>query len=295
MLRSGGKRLRPALMLLMARSVGASSHAMKRVAQLAVAVEVLHSASLVHDDILDLATSRRGSETMHVRCGELPAVLIGDYLFAMSTSLVSDLDSMPAILLVSKVIADFGRGELAQSASKYEAKEYSLRKYLAKSFHKTASLIAAACRGAVALGNEPVTNVAQEEAGYRYGLYVGLAFQVVDDILDFTETSETLGKPALADLKSGYVSAPVHLALEEGRLASHEREALTAILERHFDQDGDFDVVLNLINRAKGLERSEELARKFSELAVAELETIPSGPARDALKVFADFVVSRSS
>ncbi|CAE7243385.1 preA [Symbiodinium natans] len=151
---SGGKRLRPALTLLTAAATGASEGAMANVAALAAAVEVLHSASLVHDDILDDADKRRGEETAHLRLGERSATLVGDFLFATASVLVAEIGSLPTVLLISKVVADFGRGELAQSAVRFEAVDYSLEDYLAKSFYKTASLLAAACHAAAVLSKQ---------------------------------------------------------------------------------------------------------------------------------------------
>lgn len=294
MLASGGKRLRPALTLLMARALGARPDGMKQVAGLATAVEVLHSASLVHDDILDAADSRRGAETMHVRCGELPAVFVGDYLFAIASALIADLENIQAIQLIAKVIADFGRGELAQSALKYEVENYSLPDYLAKSFHKTASLLAAACQAAAVLSGEPAAQVAASGACYRFGMFVGLAFQVVDDILDFTETDETLGKPALADLMGGYVSAPVLLALKSDALAQSDKDELVSILDRKLDREGDLEQVLGLIDRAGGVDRSKQLAWSYAKLALDELQHLPASEARDALETFANYVIVRT-
>jgi len=301
MLRSGGKRLRPALALLIAEALQGTEHGIARVATLGSAVEVLHAASLVHDDILDEADSRRGAPTMHKRLGERKAVLVGDYLFAVSSSLIAGLESIPTIQLMSKVIADFGRGELAQSALKFEVVNYSLTDYLAKSFHKTASLLAAACQSAAVLAssdaegnNQRSPDTPEAEACYRYGMYVGLAFQVVDDVLDFTESDETLGKPALADLKGGYVSAPVLLALQGHGLTEQQKTELVTILERKLSHKDDLDTILNLIALGAGVDKSKELAKKYAALAVAELSHLPPTKAKEALTTFADFVVART-
>eukprot|EP00403_Amphidinium_massartii_P011215 CAMPEP_0178424238 /NCGR_PEP_ID=MMETSP0689_2-20121128/28106_1 /TAXON_ID=160604 /ORGANISM="Amphidinium massartii, Strain CS-259" /LENGTH=858 /DNA_ID=CAMNT_0020045867 /DNA_START=40 /DNA_END=2616 /DNA_ORIENTATION=+ len=301
MLRSGGKRLRPALALLMAQALNATEHGLARAATLGAAVEVLHGGSLVHDDILDEAESRRGAPTLHLRRGERQAVLVGDYLFAVSSALIARLESIPTIQLMSKVIADFGRGELAQSALKFEVVNYSLIDYLAKSFHKTASLLAAACQSAAVLAssdvdgnNQRAADTPEAEACYRYGLYVGLAFQVVDDVLDFTESDETLGKPALADLKGGYVSAPVLLALQGEELAESQKKELVTILERKLSMQDDLDKILALIEVGGGVEKSKVLAKKYAALAVKELTVLPPTKAKDALQTFADFVVART-
>lgn len=294
MLRIGGKRLRPALALVVARALGAEGEAMERVIKLATAVEVLHSASLVHDDILDEADSRRGMETMHVRTGELPAVFVGDFLFAASSTLIAELGSVETIALMSKVIADFGRGELAQSAVRFNADRYLLSDYLAKSFHKTASLLVAACQSVAVGGCGLAAGEPRAEACYRFGLYIGLAFQVVDDVLDFTTSDEVLGKPAMADLKAGYVSAPVLLAMRSEELSTQERERFVSLLDRKLAEEGDLEVILGFIDKAHGVQQSMALARKFAEKAISELHALPESKARQSLETFADFVVARS-
>mmetsp|Transcript_65218 Transcript_65218/g.190813 ORF Transcript_65218/g.190813 Transcript_65218/m.190813 type:complete len:685 (+) Transcript_65218:1047-3101(+) len=295
---SGGKRLRPALTLLIARAVGAKDANLERVVKLAVSIEVLHSASLVHDDILDGADFRRGQETTHVRHGDRAATLVGDFLFGTASCLVAELGSMPAVLLISKVVADFGRGELAQSAVRFEAIDYSLEDYLAKSFYKTASLLAAACQAAAVLsGVKPCSPEAQ--ACYRFGAYVGLAFQVVDDVLDFTSTEEELGKPALADLKEGNLGAPVLFAAQQDRatgtaLEPDAHQELLELLDRRLSKDGDLDRVRILVDKAQGVDRAKALARRFVDLAAVELSTLPESEARDGLRTFAEFVISRT-
>lgn len=299
---TGGKRLRPALVLLVAHALRAPDSGLRRVAALAASVEVLHSASLVHDDILDGAKSRRGEPTAHTLLGERAATLVGDFLFATASCLVAELGSLPAVLLISKVVADFGRGELAQSAVRFEAVDYSLEDYLAKSFYKTASLLAAACHAAAVLSGASPSST-QAQSCYRFGAYVGLAFQVVDDILDFTSTEEQLGKPALADLREGNLSAPVLFAAQasgegahqERRLKPEARAELLVALERRLSHEGDLDRVIALVDEAGGVDRAKALARRFVDLASAELLVLPEGEARGGLQVFAEFVVARTS
>lgn len=292
---SGGKRLRPALTLLVARALGASDAAMEEVGSLASAVEVLHSASLVHDDILDGSDRRRGEATVHTRLGERAATLVGDFLFATASIMVAELGSLPTVLLISKVVADFGRGELAQSAVRFEAVDYSLEDYLAKSFYKTASLLAAACQAAVLLSRPDLSPESKESVScYRFGAYVGLAFQVVDDILDFVSTEEELGKPALADLKEGNLGAPVLFAAQAGALSKESEKELLAVIDRKLSTDGDLELVRRLVQEGNGVAKSKELAQRFVALAAAELNCLEPGEARQSLRLFADFVVVRT-
>lgn len=298
--RTPGKRLRPALALLVARALGVPPAKRSRVTALAASIEVLHCASLVHDDILDGAEVRRGVAASHARLGERAAGLVGDYLFATASCMVADLGSIPVVLLISKVVADFGRGELAQSALHFRGADNSLEAYLAKSFYKTASLLAAACQAAAILsGAAPESE--ESIACYRFGAYIGLAFQVVDDILDYTSSEETLGKPALADLREGNFGAPVLLSVHRspGENAEQvpdatQRMRLVGAIERRFSEDGDLECVMDFVAKAEGVERSRALARRFAALAVAELAALPAGEAREALHGLADFVVART-
>ncbi|CAK0873433.1 unnamed protein product [Prorocentrum cordatum] len=281
--------------------MGAEKERLSRVASLAASIEVLHSASLVHDDILDAAEFRRGEQTMHVQLGERAATLVGDFLFATASVLVAELGSLPVVVLISKATLR-GRGELAQSAVRFEAVDYSLEDYLAKSFYKTASLLAAACQSAAVLsGAGPESPQAQ--SCYKFGAYVGLAFQVVDDILDFTSTEEEIGKPALADLKEGNLSAPVLFAAQE-RQASGDggefgldpegRRELLELLDRRLSGEEDLERTKALVADAGGVARAKALARRFVDLAALELEELPDSEARAGLRTFAEFVIARS-
>jgi all-trans-nonaprenyl-diphosphate synthase len=291
---AGGKRLRPALVLLVSKAVAKSGNVSPDVEALAASIEVLHTASLVHDDILDDADTRRGRESTHIALGsKRSATMVGDYLFATSCRMVAESDSIPTIILISKVVADFGRGELAQNALKFDT-DFSLTRYLAKSFYKTASLLAAACQAsAVMSGESPISPVAQ--AMYSYGTYVGLAFQVVDDVLDFTTSSEQLGKPAMADLQEGYLSAPVLFTLESFEDDDPQKADLLKRLDRRLSEPGDLESVLDLVEQQDGVKKASKLARRFSALALETLGVLPPSEATRALGVFTEFVVARAS
>jgi len=293
---AGGKRLRPALVLLVAHALQAPQDKLQQVISLAVSVEVLHGASLVHDDILDGADSRRGKQTSHVRVGEWAAAFAGDFLFGSSSCMLADLDNMPTITLFAKVIADFGKGELVQAGRKFETDDYSLMAYLEKSFYKTASLVAASCEAAAVISGAGASSKVAR-ASYLFGLYVGLGFQVIDDLLDFTSSSEELGKPALADIKEGNYSAPVLYALQDetSALDDDSRMELMSVLRSRLAKEEDLDRVLELVHQSGGLEKAKSLSRRFIDLAIQELNELPEGEARDGLRTFAEFVLVRSS
>ena len=209
---AGGKRLRPVLVFLVARATKElmnMSDITDRQRRLAEITEMIHTASLVHDDVLDDCDTRRGKETIHTLYGTRVAILAGDFLFAQSSWFLANLDNLEVIKLISQVIADFADGEISQAGALFYC-DLTLEEYLEKSHNKTASLIAASCKSA-AVFSECTESVKVDM--YEYGKHLGLAFQVVDDILDFTQSEEQLGKPQGQDLASGHQTAPTMFAL----------------------------------------------------------------------------------
>ncbi|KAK9864069.1 hypothetical protein WJX84_010182 [Apatococcus fuscideae] len=208
----GGKRLRPAIVLLVARAtcqLSGLSDITDRHRRLAEITEMIHTASLVHDDVLDDCSLRRGQPTVNNIYGTRTAVLAGDYLFAQSSWLLARLQNFEVIELISMVIADFATGEISQSDSLFDV-DLSLEQYMDKNFYKTASLIASSCRSSAVFS---AASSEVKDAMFEYGRHLGLAFQIVDDILDFTQSTEQLGKPQVRDLASGNLTAPAIYAL----------------------------------------------------------------------------------
>ncbi len=181
--------------------------------RLAEITEMIHTASLVHDDVVDEAELRRGVPTVHSSFGNRIAVLAGDFLFAQSSWYLANLDNLEVVKLLSQVIMDLAEGEIQQGLNRFAA-NLTIDEYIQKSYYKTASLIANSCKSAAVL-SESSADLAEHL--YSYGRHIGLAFQIIDDILDFTGSTEALGKPAGSDLKSGNLTAPVLYALEENR------------------------------------------------------------------------------
>jgi all-trans-nonaprenyl-diphosphate synthase len=267
----GGKQLRPTLVFLVARATAPEVTEKHR--RLAEIVEMIHTASLVHDDVLDEAGTRRGKQTINSRYGTRTAVLTGDFLFAQSSWSLASLDNLEVIKTISRVIADFADGEIAQAASKFDT-GITMEQYLDKSFCKTASLIAASCKSAAVISRSE-SRVA--DAMYDYGRHLGLAFQVVDDILDFTRSSEDLGKPQGQDLASGILTAPVIFSL------THE-PALADLIESEFVEEGSLQRALAMVNDAGGIQAARALAWKEVALAQGCLKSLPDGPARTGLE-----------
>jgi len=279
---AGGKRLRPAIVLLISRATMLEQDITSRHRRLAEITEMIHTASLVHDDVVDESSVRRGVPTVHSLFGNRIAVLAGDFLFAQSSWYLANLDNLEVVKLLSEVIMDLAAGEIQQGLNRFDT-SLSIEAYLQKSYYKTASLIANSAKAAGVL-SDVSTEMAQNL--YYYGRHLGLAFQIVDDILDFTGSADVLGKPALSDLKSGNLTAPTLFALKE-------KPFLEVLIEREFSQQEDLEQALQLINEAKGIERARELATQNANTAVEYLADLPISESREALINMADYVLSR--
>ncbi|PSC76152.1 solanesyl diphosphate synthase [Micractinium conductrix] len=287
---AGGKRLRPLICLLVARAtypLTGLSDITERHRRLAEISEMLHTASLVHDDVLDECDTRRGKQTVNSLYGTRVAVLAGDFLFAQSSWFLANLDNMEVIKLISQVIADFADGEISQAASLFDT-SIDLPRYLDKSFWKTASLIAASCRSAAVFSD---CSEEVKEAMYAYGKHLGLAFQVVDDILDFTQSSEQLGKPQGQDLASGNLTAPAIYALQDEMVGS----GLLQLIQGRFRDEGSLQRALELVSLGGGIEKARALAREEGDLALASLACLPDTPAKRSLEQMVDLVLERLS
>jgi all-trans-nonaprenyl-diphosphate synthase len=279
---AGGKRVRPAIVLLVSRATMLDQDITPHHRRLAEITEMIHTASLVHDDVVDEAELRRNVPTVNSLFDNRIAVLAGDFLFAQSSWYLANLDNLEVVKLLSEVIRDFAEGEILQGMNRFDA-SLSIETYLEKSYYKTASLIANSAKAAALL-----SDVSREVAEhlYSYGRHLGLAFQIVDDILDFTTLTEILGKPAGADLISGNITAPALYAMEENPF-------LEVLIEREFSQEGDIEQALNLVKESKGIQLSRELAADHAKLAVQHLDCLKPSKSAQALADLADYILSR--
>ncbi|MBC7970591.1 MAG: solanesyl diphosphate synthase [Verrucomicrobia bacterium] len=277
-----GKRVRPAIVFLVSRATMLDQEITLRHRRLAEITEMIHTASLVHDDVVDESELRRGVPTVHSSFGNRIAVLAGDFLFAQSSWYLANLDNLEVVKLLSQVIMDLAEGEIQQGLNRF-ATSLSIDDYLEKSYYKTASLLANSAKAAATL-SESSTALADDL--FNYGRHIGLAFQIIDDILDFTGSTEALGKPAGSDLKSGNLTAPVLYALEE-------KPYLEVLLEREFAQPGDLEQALTLVRDSRGIERSRELANQHTRMAIEHLADLPPSESRQVLVKLADYVLSR--
>ncbi|MGK7930386.1 MAG: solanesyl diphosphate synthase [Microcystaceae cyanobacterium] len=279
---AGGKRLRPAIVLLVARATLLNQDPTPRHRRLAEITEMIHTASLVHDDVVDESELRRNVPTVNSLFDNRIAVLAGDFLFAQSSWYLANLDNLTVVKLLSEVIRDFAEGEILQGINRFDT-QLSLKTYLDKSYYKTASLMANSAKASAILSD---TSPEVVESMYQYGRDLGLAFQIVDDILDFTSPTEILGKPAGSDLISGNVTLPALYAMEE-------TPYLAVLIEREFSQDGDIEQALAIVEESNGIERSRALAHSHAKNAVKQLDCLAPSPSAQVLADLTDYILSR--
>ncbi|HHW42331.1 heptaprenyl diphosphate synthase [Desulfofundulus thermobenzoicus] len=279
LLKAGGKRLRPAFSLLGGKCFNFN---LERILPLAVALELIHMATLIHDDVVDDAQTRRGKPTIRACWGNRISTHVGDYLFARSLIIIARYDNP----LIPRVLADTSvkmcEGEIQQISGSF-TEDQSVRDYFYRINRKTALLIAASCQlGAVACGAPADIHLALR----RYGHYLGMAFQITDDILDLVARQGQLGKPVGSDLRQGIITLPVIYALEQ----SPRREYLkTLILSREKDEK-QIQEAINLILDCGAIEHSAAIVRKYVFKAKEALGVLPEKPAKNILGAIADFI-----
>lgn len=278
---AGGKRMRPAMLLLVAQALGYQGdhqHLM------AAVVEFIHTATLLHDDVVDESSLRRGRSTANAVFGNAASVLVGDYLYSRAFEMMVDVDSMRIMQIMSGATTVIAEGEVLQLLNVHDP-EVSETRYLQVVRFKTAKLFEAAAEaGAVLAG----ASVEQQEAAAAYGRHIGTAFQLVDDVLDYSGDAAALGKNVGDDLREGKPTLPLIRVLEVG---TEEQRALI----RHAIEHGeaDFDAVARAIQETGALEHAMQSAIAEAELAAEALESFPDTEARTALLDFCTFAVKR--
>lgn len=282
LLRAGGKRVRPAVAILASQFYEADAD---KVISAAAAIEMLHTATLVHDDMIDRANTRRGHPTLNSQWSGEATVLTGDYMFAVSAWLAAETDSVPVVQIFSRVLMTICNGELRQlladrqwppTRDAYEKRIYS----------KTASLFAASAEVGAVLSAAPADKVALIR---RYGYGLGMAFQIVDDVLDYVGDPAELGKPVGSDLSQGIVTLPALLYLEQTQ--SPEAEAL---VKRAVQGDGSaVREAVAAIVASGAVDDALEEAAEYARKSRAALDGLPTCPPRRMLGQLADYVVAR--
>lgn len=291
----GGKKVRPMMVLLLSRAMQIHSEetararpdlfrAQRRLAEIS---EMIHTASLFHDDVIDGADTRRGAPAVHKAFGNKMAILAGDYLLARASIFLARLRDVEVVETMSTIIEHLVRGEVMQmkGSDASDSDNERMVQYLRKNFYKTASLMANSCKSAAILGGYNDDIVA---AAYTYGKHLGIAFQLVDDVLDYDGSASAMGKPALSDLNAGLATAPVLFA------AQTHPDQLSPMIDRKFEIEGDVELAVEYVRKSDGIERTKDLAQVHVEIAIGAISQLDPSEYRDSLIHLAHKVVDRT-
>ncbi|WP_309087711.1 heptaprenyl diphosphate synthase component II [Domibacillus sp.] len=280
LLQAGGKRIRPVMLLLGAKFGDYDIH---RVKYAAATLELIHMASLVHDDVIDDAVIRRGEHTVKAEWDNRIAMYAGNYIFAAALDSMTRIKEVEAHQILSHTMTELCIGEIIQIQDKYRYDQH-LRDYLRRIKRKTAILIAASCQlGAIAAG----APASIHRKLYDFGYNVGMSFQITDDILDFTASEKELGKPAGGDLLQGNITLPVLYAMQDRDM----RTRITSI-HAHSSRE-EIDDIIARLKRSDAIEQSHALSRRYLDRALAILTELPPGRHRNSLRDIAHFIGKR--
>lgn len=288
--RSGGKRLRPMLVLVAGRAWNYDK-AFETLVSAAAGVELLHTASLVHDDAVDHSAFRRGKPTLNSQVDTAAVILVGDYLFAQSAILAASTNNPRVVAVFSNSLGDICDGQLMEMMDARHP-EQTERQYLARIYGKTASLFGCAAETGAIIGGAPEEAIS---ALRGYGDDIGLAFQIMDDVLDLTGGSEQLGKPAGHDLLQSTITLPVIYYLQQLESTSREWRDVQAIVNRSNQDDAFVATVLGRIRSSGAVELAIDRASAYVTQARDRLEVVPDPETRDLLYELADLAVRRSA
>jgi octaprenyl-diphosphate synthase len=279
----GGKRIRPCLLLLCTKLCGKVNEA---AIKLAAVVEFIHAATLVHDDIIDGAEIRRGRSSVNRKWGNQITVLAGDWLYMQSFSIALRQRNFHILDILIDLTQRMVEGELIQLT--FNGNRVTETDVLDIAKRKTAYLFSGCARIGAVLGD---VTPEQQEGLARYGLNVGLAFQVVDDILDFSSSEKVLGKPVVSDLREGKLTLPLVYALDH--CSSEEAGKIQTVLKEHEFLTVSVGEILAIIDRYRTLDKARTLAQKFAQEAQSALTIFPPSPYRDALTAIPQFILDR--
>ncbi len=279
LLHAGGKRLRPAFALLAAKMTDDN---IEKALPIAVALELIHMATLVHDDVIDASMTRRGIPTVKAKWGNRVSMHTGDHIFAKSLMLISQYQDPRIAKVLAEVSVQMCKGEIQQIVSSFDVQQ-GLRDYFYRIKRKTALLISASCQcGAIASG-APRENV---RALTLYGHHLGMAFQITDDILDLIADQEELGKPIGGDLRQGIMTLPIIYALTH----SPQKERLLELVQLREKSEEQVEEAIELIKASGAIEYSFNLSDRFIRKALEQLAKLPDVPVRDTLGLIASFI-----
>jgi geranylgeranyl pyrophosphate synthase len=280
-LKSSGKRVRPILTLLCGKLY---DYDPDYLLPMATAVEILHTATLVHDDAIDNSPMRRGRPTVYDIWGEEEAILLGDYLFAEAGALTATTQNLRVIKLFAETLKTISSGELNQSYYAFNL-EQNRQQYIQRVSQKTASLFSMATESGAALSQAPEESI---QVLIEYGHNLGIAFQIVDDILDFTSTEEELGKPAGSDLAQGTLTLPAMLLLEY-----YPKDNPVKRFFSHRDEQDNIELAIELVRNSAIIPECYRVASDYCTRACQNLKLLPDNANRQSLTELANHIISR--
>jgi len=280
---SGGKRLRPLLSLMASQAYGYEG---EHHHTLAAIIEFIHTATLLHDDVVDESEMRRGRETANALFGNAASVLVGDFLYSRAFEMMVDVGSMKVMQILAETTNVIAEGEVMQLMNCHDA-DTTEQRYLDVIHAKTAKLFEAATRLGAVLCERPES---EEQAMASYGMHLGTAFQLIDDVLDYSSSSEEMGKNVGDDLAEGKPTLPLIYAMRNGS------EEQSKIVRKAIEEGGlnYLDQVMDAIKQTGAIEYTEETARKEAELAIQQLEHLPESEYKKAMTWLANYSVDRS-
>jgi heptaprenyl diphosphate synthase component 2 len=282
---SPGKRLRTALTLLSGKL---NTYRFDKLLPLSVAFEMVHLATLIHDDIVDNALTRRGNPTINAVWGNSIAILLGDYYFAKTAGLIADINDNRIDHLFSDTVATVCEGTIMEMMTSGRI-DLTIKSYYEKISHKTACLIAACCKGGAIVSQASDQEI---ELLHTYGMNLGIAFQIIDDVLDYTEDQETIGKPAGNDLRQGMVTLPLIYALQEQPQNGHYQE-IHNVLNGTTHSEEELRAIVSWVVTGSGVQRSLADAYSYASKAREALAHFSPSKGRQVLDELIDFVVTR--
>jgi octaprenyl-diphosphate synthase len=284
----GGKRIRPALLLLSARVLGYDEEDGEKDVRYAAVVEFIHTATLVHDDIIDEARLRRGRTSANARWGNNLTVLFGDYLYTMSMGIALDEGDLTILKVLSDTTLSMIEGEIL-GMEKEGSLHVTREEALEITRRKTADLFAAACR--LPAHFAPRGDLVAAERLGEYGRCLGMAFQLIDDLLDYTGSEQEVGKPVLNDLREGKLTMPLLLALPKASPA--EREKVAAVLREREFKSVEPAEILSIVDRCDAIAQTRALARDYAGAARVALGAFPDSDAKDGLLLATESIIDR--
>ena len=281
---SGGKRLRPVLLMLVAKLF---NYCGKRHINLAAAVEFIHTATLLHDDVVDHSNLRRGMPTANKNWDNKSSILVGDFLFSQSFILMSEDEDIRILGILSKAASIIAEGEVKQLSSIANL-ELTIEEYLQIILAKTAELFAASCHVGSVIAN---VDLETELSMYNFGMNLGMAFQIIDDVLDYSSSKFSIGKEIGDDFRESKVTLPVILAYKASN--AQEKEFWERVMHDSDQHKDDFKVALSIFKKYQVIDQCLLLAKEFSQKASSNMEHAPENNIKDALIEVLNFSINR--